>query len=241
MALQPLENQHVVVIGGSSGMGLATAKLAASSGAHVTIGSRDLTKLQAAQKEIGPGVAIKSLDARDEESIEQFFSIIGPFDHLVLSGLPASFGSCLGMDIRAARESFENKFWGQYLSVKHGAPQMSKEGSIVLMSGVLAARPVQNVAIMASVNGAIEALGRSLAIDLAPIRVNVISPGYVDTPLFAPMAAKDRENLFSTWSKKIPIGRVGKPEEIAHAVLYLLTNRYTTGSTLYIDGGYTMR
>jgi NAD(P)-dependent dehydrogenase (short-subunit alcohol dehydrogenase family) len=236
-----LRDKRVVIIGGSSGIGLATAKAVAEEGAQIIIASRDESKLLAAKKQIKGDVSTKNLDVRSEEQIRRFFSDIDPFDHLITPGSFTSPGSCLEMDIREAKDSFESKFWGQYLAVKYGVPHMSKDGSIVLFSGVLSQRPTSNTAIMASINSAVEGLGRALAVELAPIRVNVISPGYVDTPRFSHMKEKDREMLFNHLGKQLPVGRIGRPEEIAQTVLYLLTNGYTTASTIYIDGGYSMR
>lgn len=231
-----LQDKHVVIIGGSSGIGLAVAKATVQAGGKVTIASRDQEKLLAAQKQLQGKAAIKSLDVRSEEQIQKFFSEVGRFDHLVTPGSASSSGACLELDSKVAKESFDGKFWGQYFAVKYGAPKMSKEGSIVLFSGVLSQRPMPNTAVMASINGGVEALGRALAIELAPIRVNVISPGYVDTPRLASL--KDK---FAHQVKQLPLGRIGTPEEAAQAVLFLLTNDYMTASTLFFDGGYTMR
>ncbi|MBM3201398.1 MAG: SDR family oxidoreductase [Chlamydiae bacterium] len=235
-----LKNQHVVIIGGSSGMGLATAKHAIVNGAKVTIIGRDKAKLERAQNELVNNVHIYHMDASKEEELIEFFDKVEPIDQLAILGLGTSSGSCVSMKTDLARQSFDNKFWGQYLAVKHGAHKIKKSGSIVLMSGVLGKRPRENTAVMSSVNGAVEGLCRALAIELSPIRVNVVSPGYVDTPLFSGMTAQAKEELFNQWKKMNPLKKVGSSEEIASAVIYLMTNTYTTGSTLCVDGGYTM-
>lgn len=235
-----LTGKKVVIIGGSSGMGLATAKLVVKEGGTALIAGRNQEKLDRAKKEIDSDVITKVLDARNEGDVKQFFDHIGPFDHLVTPGSKTSPGSCVATDSLVAKESFDSKFWGQYYAVKYGAPHINKGGSIVLFSGIFSHRPAPNTAIMASVNGAIEALGRALAIELAPIRVNVIVPGYVDTPLFSNMKDSDREKLFCALAKQLPVGRVGHPEDISHTILYLLTNGYITASTMCVDGGYLL-
>jgi NAD(P)-dependent dehydrogenase (short-subunit alcohol dehydrogenase family) len=236
-----LQDKHIVIIGGSSGIGLAIAKMAAQEGAHVTIASRSEEKLKSALNQIKGSVKSKCLDVRNEKQIQNFFSNIDPFDHLVTPGSSTSPGSCIELDNDVAKDSFNSKFWGQYFAVKYGSSKIRKDGSIVLFSGVLSQRPAPNTAIMASVNSAVEGLGRALAVELAPIRVNVISPGYVDTSRFSQMNEQDREMLLNKLGTQLPVGRIGYPEEIAQTVLYLLTNRYTTASTIYIDGGYSMR
>lgn len=236
-----LRNKRIVIIGGSSGIGLATAKAAVKVGGEVVIASRSKEKLQKAVAEIGKNATAKSLDVCDEKAIERFFAEVGSFDHLVTPGSATFPGSCLALESAKARQSFDSKFWGQYFAAKYGAPHIRQGGSIVLFSGVLSARPMQGTAIIASVNAAVEGLGRALSLELAPIRVNVVSPGYTDTPIFAAMSESDRKAMMENIGKQLPVGRVGKPEEVAQAVLYLLSSGFSTGTTLYIDGGYAMR
>jgi len=236
-----LKGKRIVVIGGSSGFGLATAKAATKEGADVIIASRSIDKLERAKKDIGGNTTTKVLDTREESQLKAFFNEIGKFDHLIVSGSVSSPGSCLGLSSELARMSFDSKFWGQYFAVKYGAPHLAENGSIVLFSGVLSQRPELDTAVMSAVNCAVEGLARALAIELAPIRVNVISPGYVDTPLFDGMKDQEKSALFENIAKQLPVGRIGQPEEIAQSVLYLLASGYTTGSTLIVDGGHCIK
>ncbi|REK75566.1 SDR family NAD(P)-dependent oxidoreductase [Paenibacillus paeoniae] len=133
-----------------------------------------------------------------------------------------------------AESCFQNKFWPQYYAAKHALPYIAKEGSIVLMSGAASQRPISGVASYAACNGAIESLGKALAIELAPIRVNVVSPGTIRTE-------KDRKEAYEAYEGMTLLKRVGDVNEIAHSVIYLMTNSYTTGTTLFTDGGYVLQ
>ncbi len=229
-----LQKKRVVLIGGSSGIGLATAKAAIQEGGEVVIASRSKEKLEKTLQEIPQSITTFSLDASKESEVCAFFSKIGSFDHLVTTISSSLPGSCVESDALLAQESFQSKFWGQYYAVKYGAPHLRKGGSIVLFSGVYGTRPVMNTAIMSSINSAIEGLGRALAVELSPLRVNVVCPGAIDTPRLASLRGNNAsfEHLLTK--------RIGTPEEAAQAVLYLLSNGYTTGTTLCIDGGYLL-
>jgi NAD(P)-dependent dehydrogenase (short-subunit alcohol dehydrogenase family) len=235
-----LEGQRVLFIGGSAGIGLAAAKACAESQAKIVIAGRSEEKLEAAKAAFGAPMETYQLDISREEEIRAFFEKFASFDHLVITGGVTSNGSCVALDSKLARESFDSKFFGQYFSVKYGAPKMRSGGSIVLFSGVLGLRPLVNTAVMSSVNGAINALARALALELAPIRVNAVAPGVAETDRISSMPEKDRQAFIEKMAKALPVGRIGKAEEIAQAVLFLLTNGYITGSTLCVDGGYTL-
>ncbi len=236
-----LQDKRIVIIGGTSGMGLATAKAAAALGAQVVIGGRTIEKLERAKKEIGGQVTGLTLDVGEEAQIKTFFAEVGKFDHLTTPGSTIHGGPFLTLDSASARADFQSKFWGQYLAAKYGAPLVRPGGSMVFFSGIWSQRPPAGAAAIAAINGAIEALARALAVELAPIRVNAVSPGLVDTPIFAGMPPARREEMFRAFSEAAPVKRVGRPEDVAAAVLYLMGNSFTTGSTLYVDGGYLLR
>jgi NAD(P)-dependent dehydrogenase (short-subunit alcohol dehydrogenase family) len=236
-----LQHQKIVIIGGSSGIGLATAQAAQEGGATVVIASRSEEKLKRAKEQLKGEVRTYSLDISNIDEVKRFFTWVGEFDHLVTTAGETANGSCLDMDIEVARKSFDNKFWGQYYAAKYSARQIKKGGSIVLIAGVLGVRPLPNTAIMTSVNSAVEGLGRALAVELAPIRVNIVSPGYTNTPRIANMPEKDREMMFQKIAEQLPVGRVGEPQDIAQSLLYLISNGFVTGTTLFVDGGYTLR
>ena len=236
-----LQGQRVVVIGGSSGMGLAAAKMAASEGATVVIASRSAEKLQRAKAQIQGNVEVFTVDVTQEGSVKEFFSKVGEFNHLTTPGNEAAMGRFLDLDIQKAKAAFDSKFWGQYRAAKYGAPKMRPNGSITFFAGIWSQRPVLGGSVVTAINSAIEGLGRALALELAPIRVNTVSPGIVDTPIYSGMTPEKREAMFKEIAASIPAKRIAKPEEIAQTVLYLMSNGYSTGNTLYVDGGTTLR
>ncbi|MFB5760351.1 SDR family oxidoreductase [Paenibacillus medicaginis] len=235
-----LQNHRAVIVGGTSGIGLATAKSFLSRGAQVIVASRSQEKVDAAVKELGTAQGY-ALDFQDESRMKQFFEKIGYFDHLVVTaaGGGSSNGPFGSFGIDVARAEFDGKFWGQYTTVKAAFPYIRESGSITLTSGVLAARPTKGASTLVALNTAIEGLARVLAMDLAPIRVNVVSPGMVDTPVFSGMGmdAESLAAMFQKVAQSLLIQHVAKPEEIAEAYVYLATNTYTTGSVLQVEGG----
>lgn len=236
-----LANQRIVVIGGSSGLGLGIAKAAAAAGAHVIIASRSPERLARAKAEITGSVEALTLDVRDEAAVKVFFDRLDPFDHLATPGNEGARGPFLEMATSAARAGFDSKFWGQYLAAKYAASKLRAGGSIVLVAGTNSQRPGRGSVVMAAINSAVEGLARGLAVELAPIRVNCISPGPVDTPLWSKLPAEQRDALYRTSAAELPVGRIGRPEDIALAALYLMQDGFVTGTTLFVDGGRTLR
>ena len=233
-----LKNSKVIVIGGSSGMGLATAKLLAAEGAQVIIASRSREKLDEALQVIGDNAEARQLDFSKEDAVQEFFSLLGAFDHLVLmgAGLPA-WGKLSDIQSPALESAFKTKFWGYFLCAKYGAPLIRKGGSLLFTIGGAARSAIPGTAGVAAVNGAIMCMAMTLAKELAPIRVNILSPGLVDTPAYNWMSAEEKKAFFKQMGGNLPVGRVGKPDEVAQAALYLLSNGFTTGAILDVDGG----
>jgi NAD(P)-dependent dehydrogenase (short-subunit alcohol dehydrogenase family) len=236
-----LTGKRVVFIGGSSGMGLAAAQLALKVGAQVVIAGRSRKKLEQAKKEMGGQVEDLSLDATDEAAVKAFFQQVGAFDHLVTTITSGERKAFLKLDMAVAKAHFNGKFWGQWLAAKYGAPQIKAGGSITFFSGIWSHRPPAEVAVIAAMNSAIEGLTRALAVELAPLRVNTVAPGLIDTPLYANMQVEVREGMFAAYGAATPAKRVGRPEEVAQTVVYLMTNTFTTGSIIFVDGGYILR
>ncbi|MDQ0048544.1 NAD(P)-dependent dehydrogenase (short-subunit alcohol dehydrogenase family) [Paenibacillus polymyxa] len=235
-----MQNQKIVIIGGSSGIGLETAKQVISLGAEVVIASRSEEKLHKAKEMLGPRAAIYVLDTSDEQQVKSFFEKVGPYDHLIVSAAETSGGSFLQMETNQARKLFENKFWGQYYAAKYGASQLSAEGSITLFSGVVAYKPMIGSSALGAVNAAVSNLGQTLALELAPIRVNVVSPGIIDTPSRSKMPENTRNQFYDTVAHKLPVKRVGLAEDVARGVLYLIQNQFVTGTVLHVDGGHIL-
>jgi NAD(P)-dependent dehydrogenase (short-subunit alcohol dehydrogenase family) len=238
-----LAQKRLLVIGGSSGIGLATAQQATAAGAQTIVAGRNEAKLKAAVSSINGDVTAYPVDLTDDASVKSLFDRVGTFDYLVITGPAPNFGHFLELDTEQVHQEFEGKFWGQYRAVKYAAPHLNKEGAIVLMSGAYSARPVPGATSLAAVQAGIEGLARGLAIDLAPIRVNVISPGLTDTPIIHDFFSDEtaRQALYDEQTRVLPARRIGTSDDIAESILYLLTNRYTTGSTIFPDGGYSLR
>lgn len=235
-----MKNQKIVIIGGSSGIGLETARQVISLGAEVVIASRSEDKLNKAKEMLGPRAAAYVLDTTDEQQVMSFFEQVGKYDHLVISAAETSGGSFLQLETDQARKLFENKFWGQYYAAKYGAPKLSAKGSITLFSGVVAYKPMIGSSTLGAVNAAVSNLGQTLALELAPIRVNVVSPGIIDTPSRSKMPENARNQFYDTVADKLPLKRVGHPEDVAQGVLYLIQNHFVTGTILHVDGGHTL-
>ena len=232
------ENKRVVIIGGSSGIGLAVADEAASHGADVVIVSSKEERVQEAIRSIGGKARGQAVDVSDEKAVESFFTNLGAFDHLVFTaGDSLQLHELATTDLKQARHAFELRYWSVLAAVKYGSPQIRKGGSVVLTTGIAGQRPRKGWAIAASVCGTIEALTRALAIELAPIRVNAVSPGVVRTNLWQNMSSVDREQLYESVGKRLPVGRVGEAHDIAQAFLFLMKEGFSTGQIVVVDGG----
>jgi NAD(P)-dependent dehydrogenase (short-subunit alcohol dehydrogenase family) len=234
-----MENAEIVVIGGTSGIGLATAAMAQEARARITVVGRDEARLASALRHIGDNARGVALDVADEAAVEALFGSFDHVDHVVTLAGTRADGEIATIDTTTAREPFDNRLWGALYVCRYAAPKMT-DGSITICTGVGVARPRRGGAIVAAAAGASEVLARAVALEVAPIRVNVIRPGLVDTPLLTRMAGEHRESVIASQSKRIPLGRIAQPEEIAHAILFLMSNTYITGSTLTVDGGVSL-
>ena len=232
------ENKRVVIVGGSSGIGLAVAEETASQGADVVIVSSSAERVQESIKSIGGEARGQAVDVSDEKAVESFFTNLGGFDHLVFTaGDSLQLNELAKTDLKQARHAFELRYWSALATVKYGSPQIRKGGSIVLTTGVAGRRPHSGWVVAASVCGTIEALTRALAIELAPIRVNAVCPGVVRTNLWQNMSSAEREQLFESVGKRLPVGRVGEAQDVAQAYLFLMREEFATGQTVVVDGG----
>ncbi|PLR96774.1 SDR family oxidoreductase [Bacillus sp. T33-2] len=232
-----LNGKRVVVVGGTTGIGLATARAFLDEAAHVIIASRSASNLAGAKEKLGNNVEGHELDFRSEDKVADFFKNVGSFDHLVVTAGEGAMGHFGDLPVADARQAFDSKFWGQYLTVRAAIPYINNEGSITLTSGVYGVRPPKGASTLAAINSALEGLVRGLAVDLAPLRVNIVSPGIVDTPIYAGMPDEQRQGMFAGIAEQLPVGRVAQPEDIAQSYVYLAKNGFTTGSVVLIDGG----
>src|ERR1700722_2239507 len=233
-----LKDKGVVVLGGASGIGLATALAAAARGAVGTVTSRSGERGAQAVRRIGGSARGEVVNLESEDETRALCKRVGAFDHLVYTaGDELLLSPVAQLDLAAARQAFEVRVFGALGAIKHAAPRIRPGGSIVLTHGIASARPSAGWAIGASVCGAMDALTRALAVELAPVRVNAVSPGFVRTPLWNSIPEAQRETLFREASAKLLTKRIGEPAEIAEAYCYLMENTFTTGQTLVVDGG----
>jgi NAD(P)-dependent dehydrogenase (short-subunit alcohol dehydrogenase family) len=233
-----LEQKKVVVVGGSSGIGLAAARDLARAGAKVTIAS-SRSKTLADAKALSPELETRKVDVRDPEAVVELFKSIGEFDHLVVSAANAVFGNFLQAELGKLQEFLDTKFWGACRVVHAAAPKISKTGTITLVSGAASHRGTGGLAIGSAINAALEALGRSLSLELSPIRVNTIAPGLIDTPVWDELVSpEEKRTIFNESAAKLPTKRIGRPEDIAHAIRFVIENTYMTGQVVITDGGY---
>ena len=234
-----IEGKKIVVAGGSSGIGLAAAKNLVQAGAKVIVATRSSQKLEQARALIGNSLETHVLDVTSEQQIIDFFHAIGAIDHLVATASTAVLGPFLELDMQAARGFFESKFWSAYVLARHAARHIAADGSITFVSGAASQRGTPGLSVGSAINAALEALGRTLAVELAPVRVNTVAPGLIETPAWDDLMPDDQKRtLFSEAAAKIPLRRIGTADEVAHTIRYAIENSYTTGSVLFPDGGY---
>lgn len=232
-----LKGKTVVILGGSSGMGLATAKAAVAEGAWVVITGRSKERLQSAQTALGSGARTAVVDASDEATTRSFFNDLTRLDHLFITAGTVVFDSNLVPAVSELRSAMDMRFCGALYAAKYAAAKLTPGGSITFMSGIAGHKPPNGAAVTAASCGAVEAFARSLAVNLAPIRVNTVCPGWVDTPLLDKLLGDKRIEIVADAAARLPVKRIGRPEEVADAVIFLMKNGFVTGVNLTIDGG----
>jgi len=233
--VQSLNNQRILVIGGSSGIGLAIAAATADAGAAVTIASRNQEKLTAVASKLSGAVHIAVLDTGDNGLLEGFFEKQMAWDHVVVSAAQTTAGAVRSLSLTNAKAAMESKFWGAYRVAR--VARINEGGSLTLVSGFLSERPSATAVLQGAINAALEALARGLALELAPVRVNAVSPGMIATPIWDGLPSEKRRGMFEATGALLPVRKIGQPEDIANAVLFLMTTSYATGSTVRVDGG----
>lgn len=239
---QTITGKRVVVIGGTSGIGFAVAEAAANEGARVIIASRKQQSIDRALARLPEGTEGYAADVTDETAVKDLFEKVGSFDHLIFTaGDALQMKPLAELSTDEAQRFFETRYWGAFRAVKYAVDTMRRGGSIVLTSGSAAVRPAPGLITAASVTAAAESMARTLALELAPqgIRVNTVRPGPVRTPLWEG-STPNADELYGIFEKQLPVRRVGDPEEVAQAYIYLMNNSFTTGTVVTADGGHIL-
>lgn len=233
----PLSGQHVVVLGGTSGIGFAVAAAAADQGAKVTVVSSRRANVDRALAALPTGSTGLVADLTDGDRVGELFTELGALDHLVFTaGGELLLSPLADLDLAAARKFFELRYFGVLTAVRAAAPGLRPDGSITLTTGTAGPRPLPGSTVASSLCGAIEALTRALAVELAPIRVNAVQPGVVRSPLWT-FPDDIRDQFYRDTAANTPLHRIGEVDDIARAYLFYLTQPHATGSVLTLDGG----
>ncbi|WP_343691613.1 SDR family oxidoreductase [Chitinophaga sp.] len=239
--MENLVNKQVLILGGSTGLGLATAKAAAAEGAIVTIVSKNPERLAAAAQQLPPATKTVSVDLSSGTAIQTFFNTLGNIDHLVYTaGENLSLSVIKDMDLADSRRYFDIRYWGAVAAVKYGAPHINAGGSVTLTGGIAAVKPTVSWSIGSSICAAMEGFTRVMALELAPVRVNLVRPGLVRSNLWDSMDPAEKAQLFDNFANALPVQYVATPEDVAHTYLYLMKQSYSTGQCVTVDGGALM-
>ena len=233
------DGQRVVVIGASAGIGEATAKAFAARGASVTITGRSKDRLDQAAQRIGYPVLVAELDATDRAALDAFFAGTATVDHLVLTASPGAVGSgpFASLDEAALRQAFDGKVFAHVKAFQAALPRLRQDGSVTIVSAASARSAFAGTAGLAAANGALEALVAPLAVEVAPLRVNAVSPGVIDTQWWNGMPDDQRRAFFGAAAAATPVRRVGSPEDVADAIVYLAGAGFVSGTVLECTGG----
>ena len=229
-----INGKKAIVFGGTSGIGLSASQMLSDKGAHVIALSRNPEKVRNVPK----NVTTKKMNVLDRDALEQFFQEVGEYDILVNSatGGARAVGPFLSMDLDGYRASFD-KLWGYTNVVRYGTKYLKDNGNIVLVSGSPARKCRPGQIAISSVGGAVEAFARGIAPEIAPKRINIVSPGIIDTPM-SPLQGKEREDYYNNTTKNNLIPRAGTPDEVATGIIFAIENEFITGTTIDIDGGW---
>ncbi len=235
--------KRILIAGGASGMGLALTKRALAEGAEVIVVGRNEERLHRLRQDLEhSSLTMIAADIARENEVAALFRQLGRIDHIVSTAadIEGAYELLPSIDLAAAQKVVETKVFGPLLLAKYGAPALSPGGSLTFTSGIAAYRPAARGAVVAAVNAALEGLVRALAVELAPIRVNAVSPGWVDTPIWTFVAGDRKDETLRAMAERLPVGRVGKADDIADAIGFLIGNGFTTGTVLHVEGGHRL-
>jgi NAD(P)-dependent dehydrogenase (short-subunit alcohol dehydrogenase family) len=236
-----LNGQRIVVLGGTSGIGFATAEAAAREGATIVVASRQQESVDRAVSALPSGTEGYTANLGEEDAVRGLFERIGAFDHLVFTaGDGLVIGEFKSLEVAQARKFFDLRFWGALMAARYGSAHIRPGGSIVLTAATSVQRPHKGWAVASAAFGAVESLTRALALELAPIRVNAVAPGLTKTELWGGFPEADREAMYKGTASMLPLGRVGEGADLAGAYLYLMQQGYGTGQIITVDGGGTL-
>ncbi len=232
---------RVLVVGGSSGIGLGLAEAVLAAGGEVTIAGRSGERLEAAARRLGATDRLRRAvaDVASERDVARLFATVGTVDHVVTTAADLAGGPrpIAATELASVRRVVDAKLLGSWLLAKHGAAHVAPGGSITFTSGIAAYRPSISGAMVSAVNGALASLAYALALELAPVRVNVVAPGWVDTPVWDVVAGAGKAATLDAMARRLPVGRTGTPQDVAQAFLALMRNGFVTGTVLHVDGG----
>ncbi len=233
-----LKDTHVMVIGASSGMGAATAKMISELGAHVILVGRNKERLEHVRKELSSKSTIIAADITHTADREKIINALPELDHIIFTAADLSYVPFNSFDQGAMDRAIGSKITGPFFLIQALASKIKDKGSVIFVSGVAAERPIPGGTVTGMVNGAINAMVRGLALELSPVRVNAVSPGWVDTPFWDRIGSQEQKtSRFNAMREKLPSHYITTPENIASAILSLITNPAVNASTMYVDSG----
>ncbi|MCX8999398.1 SDR family oxidoreductase [Rhizobiaceae bacterium BDR2-2] len=236
--LGALIGKKLFVAGGGSGMGAAIARLAAARGAHVALAGRSRAKLDGVAATLrDKAIATHAIDLSDQDAVTGAVAAEGPFDHIVTTAGDLTFKPLVDLSEDEINRMLASRFWGPVNIARAAATHLVATGSLIFVSGLAGYRPSAGSAVVGALNLALESLAMGLALELRPRRVNVISPGVIDTPLWSGMGKAERKAFHDRVAAELPAGRIGTVEDIAHAAISLMENGFMTGSVVHVDGG----
>ncbi len=239
--MNTLQHQRVVVTGANGGIAQATISRLLEAGADVVVSARNEQKLATVLDSLEGSVEGYVMDLLSPDSIRSFFDQVGAFDHLATPAASSMFAPIRDMNFEQAEQIVSTKQWGQLYSVHYGSRRISEHGSITLFSGTVTQKPIEGSSMFAAVGGATEAAARIWAFDLAPLRVNTVVPGIIDTPVWPGLVGADgADSALAAMADVIPVQRVGTPDDVAKAVLFLIDNSFVNGHSLVVDGGHRL-